>query len=87
MCLSRECLQSGGKLEQSFDADLRLAESHACAVARIEHPSRQFTANVWPFVRVDTLHILPAAVGRYLQRLPEQGVPGIGNPGSAKTVC
>jgi hypothetical protein len=70
-CLSRECRQSGGKLDEAFDADLRLAESHARAVALIEHPGRKLAAKVRSFVRVDTLQILPAAVRRHLQRLPE----------------
>jgi hypothetical protein len=72
MGLSRaERLQSGGELEQAFDADLWFAEGHTRAVAFVKHPGRKLAAKVWPFVRVDTLQVLPASVGRYLQRLPE----------------
>ena len=57
-----ECLKSSGELDQTFEADPRLAQGHTRAVALIEHPGRQLAAKVWPLVRVDALQVFPASM-------------------------
>jgi hypothetical protein len=76
-----------GKLVETIDADLRLPKRHACAVAFVEHPIRQLTAKVRPFVRVDASQFLATPKRRDLQRPPVQRMPTIGDRRKTKTVC
>jgi hypothetical protein len=76
-----------GKLVETIDADFRLPKRHACAVALVEHPIRQLTAKVRPFVRVDARQFLAATKRRDLQRPSEQRMPAIGDRRKTKTVC
>jgi hypothetical protein len=61
-----------GKLVETLDAYLRLAERHARAVALVKHPIRQLAAKVRPFIRVNARQFLATAKRRDLQRPPEQ---------------
>ena len=79
--------QGGGEFIQTFDADFGGSQRHASAVALVEHPVRQFSTEVRPFVRVNALQILVAPVGRHLQCSSEQRVPAVGNRRVAETVC
>ena len=78
--------QDGCKLFEAFDADLRQPQRHAGAIPFVEHPVRQLAAKIRPLVGVDARQILAAPERRHPQRPPEQRVPGIGDPRSAKSV-
>ncbi|WP_247973406.1 hypothetical protein [Bradyrhizobium sp. 195] len=54
----RERRKNRSKLVETLDADLRLPERHAGAVAFVKHPVRQLTAKVRPLIRVDARQIL-----------------------------
>ena len=71
-CLIREeQLQNRGKLIQAANADLSSAKRHACAVALIKHPVREFAAMTTPLLRENALQVFAAPERRYLQRSPE----------------
>jgi len=71
-CLIREeQLQNRGKLIQATNADLSWAKRHACAVALIKHPVREFAAMATPLLRKNALQVFAAPERRYLQRSPE----------------
>jgi hypothetical protein len=72
---------------QGFDADLRRTETHAGAVALVEHPVRKLAGEVPPLIRVDASQILAAPVPRHLQCPVEQRMPTVRNPRLAKTIC
>ena len=60
-CLIREeQLQNLGKLIQPANADLSWAKRHACAVALIKHPVREFAAMATPLLRKDALQVFAA---------------------------
>jgi hypothetical protein len=64
-------LQNRGKLIQAANADLSWAKRHACAVALIKHPVREFAAMATPLLRKNALQVFAAPERRYLQRSPE----------------
>ncbi len=53
--------ENAGKLVETLDAYLGLAERHARAVALVEHPIRQLAAKVGSFMRVNAHQFLAAA--------------------------
>lgn len=79
--------QESAKVIKGRQTDLWQTQCHATAVSLVEHPVRQLTAKVRPFVRVDTLQILAAPEGRYLECTTKQRVPAISDPRKPQTVC
>ncbi len=69
------------------NADFSRPTRHACAVALVEHPIRQLTAKVRPFVRVDARQFLAATKRRDLHSPPVKWMPTIGDRRKTKTVC
>jgi hypothetical protein len=79
--------ENASKLVEPINTDLRRPERHSSAVDLVEHPIRQLSAKVRPFVRVDARQILAATKRRDLQCLPGQRMPAIGDRCRAKMVC
>lgn len=82
-----EQVENDGKLVEPLDADLRQPQRHAGAIALIEHPIRQFAAEVRPLIRIDARQLLAAPKRRHPEGPPKQRMPTVGDRRESKTVC